>query len=84
MKLIPVKMGITKENFSKERALMEKNIEIKIKKTAKMILISKRKTINSLKSTIAVLSNLSFIIAAPKTLKTAYKTEKNIIFILIM
>lgn len=78
-KFIPVRIGITKENLSKDNAFIEKNIEIKIKNIANIILKSIRNKINSLKLPIFPSSNLFLIIAAPATLKIAYNNEKTYI-----
>lgn len=74
-KLTPVKIGITDENLSIDNAFIEKNIEINIKIIAKIIFISIKKKINSLNVPIFSDSNLFLIIAAPATLKIAYKNE---------
>lgn len=75
-KFIPVRIGITNENLSNDNAFIEKNIEINIKNIAKTILKSNKNIINSLKFAILPINNLFLIIAAPATLKMAYKTEK--------
>lgn len=76
-KLIPVKIGITNENLSRDNAFIEKNIEIKIKNNAIIILKSNKKKINSLKVLIECNKSLSLMIAAPATLHNAYKIEKS-------
>lgn len=71
IKLMPVIKGITDENEEIESVFIEKNMEIKIKKMARNIFGSSKKTIKSLNSSILWDKSLFFIIAAPNTLNVA-------------
>ena len=76
-KLMAVINGITDENDDRESALIEKNIEKKMKIRATRILVSIKKCIKSSKPAILLDNNLCLIIAAPVTLHIAYSKLNN-------
>lgn len=76
--MIPVAIGIMKVKFNVDSALNMNRAETKINAKAPTVVKEKRKLNQSLKFIKVEFLSLALIIAAPVTLKMAYKVEKKI------